>query len=63
MEMRETPFFVSILRRTKSVMKQKTILIYSLDLALSNKYLEVVIQCLDPKNIKYKGDVSIFFIE
>ena len=42
-------------------MKQKTILSYSLDLILSNKYLEVVIQCLEPKILNKKVDILFFF--
>ena len=40
-------------------MKQKTILSYSLDLTLSNKYLKVVIQCLEPKILNKKVSIKI----
>ena len=45
----ETLFFGTILKRIKLETKQMNSLTYSLDLALSNKYLEVIIQCQEPK--------------
>ena len=45
-------------------MKQIKILSYSWDFALSNKYLEVIIQCLEPKLFDDKVEVlfDFFFI-
>ena len=41
-------------------MRQIKILINSLDLALSNKYLEVVIQCSEPKILNEKVMVVFY---
>ena len=44
-------------------MNQLRILTYSMDLALLNKYLEVVIQCLEPKIFDEKVEfLFVFFI-
>ena len=40
-------------------MKQIKILNYKKDLALSNKYLKVIIQCLCPKILNEKNEVLI----
>ena len=41
-------------------MKQKKIHSYSLDFALSNKYLEVILQCLEPKILNEKVEVLFY---
>ena len=38
------------------------ILTFSLNFALSNNYLEVTIQCLEPKILNVKNDVLFVFI-
>ena len=47
-EKHETPFLGSILRRIKEI-KHIKVQNYNVDLAQSNKYLEVIIQSLEPK--------------
>ena len=45
-------------------MKQIKILTYILDFALSNKYLKVIIHCLEPMISNEKGDILFgFFIK
>ena len=43
-------------------MKQNKILTYSMGLALSNRYLEVIIQCLEPKILNEKVAVLFDFL-
>ena len=43
-------------------MKQKEVLNYSLDSALSNKYFKVFIQCVEPKIFNEKVKVLFFKI-
>ena len=38
-------------------------LIYSLELALSNKYLEMIMQCLEPKIFNEKVEVLLYQIK
>ena len=38
-------------------------LIYSLELALSNKYLEMIMQCLEPKIFNEKDEVLLYQIK
>ena len=42
-------------------MRQIKILPYSLDLVLSNKYLEVIIQSLEPKILNEKAEVLFYY--
>ena len=44
-------------------MTQINVLINSLDLALSNKYLQVTIQCLEPKILNEKVEVLFYKIK
>ena len=43
-------------------MKQIKVPVYSLDFALSNKYFELIIQCLEPKILTEKVQVLFVFI-
>ena len=43
-------------------MKQKKVITYSLDLALSNKYLDVIIPWLEPKIFNENVEVLFVFI-
>ena len=42
-------------------MKQIKVPVYSLDFALSNKYFELIIQCLEPKILTEKVEVLFVF--
>ena len=44
-------------------MKQIRIFAYSLDLVLSNKYIQVTIQCLEPKVFNVKVEVLFYKIK
>ena len=44
-------------------MKQKKALAYNLDLALSNKYLKVIIESLEPKIFNERVEVLFFKIK
>ena len=58
-------FFKTIKRRTKWKMNQIMILNYGIELALTNKYLEILIKCLKPKlfNEVFKTAFQIKFQE
>ena len=62
-ETHETPFSGSIYGRTKWDMRQIKIFTYSPALALSNKYLEAIIQSLEPKIFSERFYSIIYFIE
>ena len=57
----ETPFSSWIQKRIKGDMKQIKVPFYSLDFALSNKYFELIIQCLEPKILNEKVEVLFVF--
>ena len=44
-------------------MKQKKIVTNSMDFALTNTYLEVIIQCLEPKIFSEKVEVLFYKIK
>ena len=56
----ETPFSRSIQRRNKWDVMQLMIQTYNLKLALSNEYLEVLIQCLKTKI--FNREVEVLFV-
>ena len=47
-------FRVEFKKILKGDMKQIKVPVYSLDFALSNKYFELIIQCLEPKILTEK---------
>ena len=50
-------------QKNKWVMNQKKIHSYSLDVVLSNKYLEVIIRCLELKLFNEKVEVLVYKIK
>ena len=44
-------------------MKQKKLLTHSLELVLSNKYLKVIIECLEPKIFNEKVEILFYKIK
>ena len=58
--MYETLVFIKFKKKIKIEIKQMKSLTYSLDLILLNKYLEVVIQCLELQIFIWKVEFSIY---